>query len=305
MGTAGESAQREYERRRERDAVRRRSNLWTRIAVTVATPFVAYAAVRLALPWVLDSLLTSIAESGEAGPPDPVDRNLFHLAGLVIALGSTSTVLRELWGRRQSTEAWGTGARGEAATGRVLEGLPGEFIVKHDLRMPGSRANIDHVVIGPTGVFTIETKNFKDGVRIAGGRVTRSGRKADQIVDQAKGQAESIGQRLGLQARPIVVVHGGVQLGWFSSPVVDGVRFCSLRYLVKVLRDGAEQLDASGVAVAAAALDDTPTRPASVAPRGDCRCGGTWVERKRRSDGAKFLGCSRFPACRATQALDS
>ncbi len=35
-----------------------------------------------------------------------------------------------------------------------------------------------------------------------------------------------------------------------------------------------------------------------------CACGGEWVERARRSDGATFLGCSRFPACRATRSLD-
>lgn len=303
MGTAGGSAHREHERRRERDAARRRSNLWQRLALTVATPLLAYAAVRIGLPWILDSLMASIAEAGEAEPPQPVDRRSFHLAALLIALGSTLTVVRELWGRRQSTEAWGKGARGEVETGRILEELPGGFVVKHDLRMPGSRANIDHLVIGPTGVFTIETKSFKDGVRIAGGRVTRGGRNANQIVDQGKRQADSIEERLGLEARPIVVVHGGVQLGWFSSPVVEGVRFCSPRRLIKVLQDGPDQMDASSVAAAVAVLDDAPAGPAPAHAQRSCGCGGTWVERTRRSDGAKFMGCSRFPACRATQSL--
>ena len=31
-----------------------------------------------------------------------------------------------------------------------------------------------------------------------------------------------------------------------------------------------------------------------------CKCGGTMVQRERRVDGAKFLGCSRYPKCRRT-----
>jgi hypothetical protein len=41
------------------------------------------------------------------------------------------------------------------------------FRVLHDLQIPGSRANIDHLVIGPPGVFAVDTKNYS-------GRITRS-----------------------------------------------------------------------------------------------------------------------------------
>ncbi len=39
-------------------------------------------------------------------------------------------------------------------------------------------------------------------------------------------------------------------------------------------------------------------RPRPTASGDRCKCGGTVVDRKRGSDGAPFLGCSRFPACR-------
>ena len=51
------------------------------------------------------------------------------------------------------------GTLGEAAVGLILEGLPDSYIVFND---PGKRrGNIDHIVIGPTGIFVIDTKNWR------------------------------------------------------------------------------------------------------------------------------------------------
>jgi Nuclease-related domain len=36
--------------------------------------------------------------------------------------------------------------------------------VLHDRRIPGSRANIDHIVVAPCGVFVIDAKNYKGRV---------------------------------------------------------------------------------------------------------------------------------------------
>ena len=56
------------------------------------------------------------------------------------------------------------GARGERrVAGRLREGLPPEYVVVNDLYLPlddGTTTQIDHVVVGPTGIFVIETKNY-------------------------------------------------------------------------------------------------------------------------------------------------
>lgn len=58
------------------------------------------------------------------------------------------------------------GATGEAIVGFVLDGFPDEFRVIHDLTTP--YGNVDHVVVGPTGAYIIDTKNWK-GVVAADG----------------------------------------------------------------------------------------------------------------------------------------
>ena len=50
------------------------------------------------------------------------------------------------------------GAQGEDKVTRVLQSLPESWYVFNDLTVNG--AQIDHVLIGPKGIFTIETKNY-------------------------------------------------------------------------------------------------------------------------------------------------
>jgi hypothetical protein len=59
------------------------------------------------------------------------------------------------------------GATGEARVGRILASLPDGYYVIHDLST--EFGNLDHVVVGPSGVFVIDTKNCR-GVVAADGK---------------------------------------------------------------------------------------------------------------------------------------
>jgi hypothetical protein len=59
--------------------------------------------------------------------------------------------------------------RGEIRVGSWLEDLPDTYTVINDLTFADSYGNIDHLVVGPTGVFAIDTKNWK-GVVTADGK---------------------------------------------------------------------------------------------------------------------------------------
>jgi hypothetical protein len=51
------------------------------------------------------------------------------------------------------------GARGEEALGAALAQLPG-IRVLHDRRVPGTRGNLDHLVVGPASVFVVDAKHY-------------------------------------------------------------------------------------------------------------------------------------------------
>lgn len=83
-----------------------------------------------------------------------------NLGGVILALTDEP----------QRTRAWATGAEGEVVLGRRLDAAAGVRVL-HDRRILGSKANIDHIAIGPRGVFVIDAKHYKGGptLRTSGG----------------------------------------------------------------------------------------------------------------------------------------
>ena len=69
------------------------------------------------------------------------------------------------------------GAAGEKSVAHTLSKLPDEFLVVNDVQTPNG--NLDHAVIGPTGVFVIETKNCRGMIGADGkGELTLNGKPA-------------------------------------------------------------------------------------------------------------------------------
>jgi hypothetical protein len=67
----------------------------------------------------------------------------------------------------QSTKAWATGSSGEERLGRRLDSLVRpDLLVLHDRRIPGTRANIDHIVVGASGVYVVDAKKYKGRPRL-------------------------------------------------------------------------------------------------------------------------------------------
>jgi hypothetical protein len=80
-------------------------------------------------------------------------------------------------GEPQSTRAWAVGALGEERVAARLQAAANRGVLAlHDRRIPGSRANIDHIAIGPAGVYVIDAKRYENAqirVRRVGGLFTR------------------------------------------------------------------------------------------------------------------------------------
>ncbi|HXG53137.1 MAG TPA: nuclease-related domain-containing protein [candidate division Zixibacteria bacterium] len=78
-------------------------------------------------------------------------------AGVALLLCSGRSFRR--WSR------WSAGQRGELAVVVALKTLPQGYVLLNDLVLPDGRGNIDHVVVGPNGVFAVETKNYSKHIR--------------------------------------------------------------------------------------------------------------------------------------------
>jgi hypothetical protein len=84
-----------------------------------------------------------------------------------------------------------SGIRGEEHVADVLAVLEDEgFTVVHDLDT--GRGDVDHLLVGPTGVFVIETKDWGGRFYRRGGRLMFNDKPADQVVGQVTAAALAI-----------------------------------------------------------------------------------------------------------------
>ena len=119
-----------------------------------------------------------------------------------------------LAGEPHDVQAWRQGAEGEAATARALASRlhRSDVIVLHDRRIRGrSRANIDHIAIGPTGVTVIDTKSSRGRVQIATvGIINRreqllvNGRDRTSQLDSLQRQMERVASVLDAATTPVM-----------------------------------------------------------------------------------------------------
>jgi hypothetical protein len=148
------------------------------------------------------------------------------------------------WGLRfrpsPDAVAWRRGAAGERRTARLLDPLERHgWVVLHDLAVPGSRANIDHLVIGPGGVFVIDSKHYRGRLQLDGsGRLWHGRyplaptlRAVDFEADQA---AQVLVDPDVVVVVPIVAVHGA-QIPW-GKVVTQGVPVVAAKRLPSMLR---------------------------------------------------------------------
>jgi hypothetical protein len=271
----------------------------------------------------------------------PYGRRPFVSAFLGSVFAFTTAI--RLLGPSRSETAWGKGAAGERIVGNALDALVRDGVaVLHDRRIPGSHANIDHLVVGPAGVFPIDAKHYSGRleVRRRGNDLRIKGRDRSKLLDQAHRQARAVGEvlgRAGIDDVPVwpTLCFVGTEMSRFFPPTeAAGVRLSTPRrlralllpkdasaisgdrigHVARVLDDGfrpavspqrSSVADARVPAPPVGAADARTTAHTSEQWTPSCTCGKPMVVRTRRADGSRFYGCSNFPRCRHTRPIGS
>jgi hypothetical protein len=212
-GQAGASAQAEYRRRRALELARWWRGAPWRLAVVIACGFAAYA--------FASALLL----------PHP---------GWLLLLGTAGGAYLVRFRISQPTRAWHDGARGERATARRLRRLERDgYTILHDMAVPGSRANIDHLVIGPGGVFVVDSKRYRGHVTQSPDGMVWHGRQAlAQTLATVWWEAGQVAQALQtgpeVPVTPVLVIHRA-RVAW-GGLWCAGVAIVPPKVLLEVLR---------------------------------------------------------------------
>jgi hypothetical protein len=93
-------------------------------------------------------------------------------------------------GRILDPEHLRRGIRGEEAVAEALAGLPSSYWVLHGVST--GHGDVDHVVIGPTGVFALETKAWEGKFYRSRGQLYCNGKPAEHVLRQARGAAGQV-----------------------------------------------------------------------------------------------------------------
>ena len=94
-------------------------------------------------------------------------RHLAREARIDAKFGKFAGVIKFLTDDPQSITAWKKGSIGERKLAASLEeNLGARAILLHDRRVPGTRGNIDHLVVAGSGVWVVDAKNYSGLVQL-------------------------------------------------------------------------------------------------------------------------------------------
>ncbi len=174
------------------------------IALAAGSGVAIGSALPAAAPW------RSAAESAAA-------------AALALAAGWRAS------GAVAGTRRIAAGIEGERETARALAALPDGYVVLHDLRLPDDdgRCEVDHVVLGPTGAFALETKRWSGEVAPGPEVWTQTSRHgtaqhpspARQLERARRAVARALGAPPGTVA-PVLVLSRGRLADGAAAPVM-------------------------------------------------------------------------------------
>ena len=186
-----------------------------------------------------------------------------------------------------------TGAKAEQAVAEALQELPDDYCVFHDLEFTGF--NIDHVVLGPNGIFLVETKSQTGNITQEHDVLLRNGRKFfKDFLKQCWSQTYSLRDHLnaerlrGLSIKPILCFsRGNVEI---RGPV-RGVAVLNVGELRPYILSQRGSFPASArdqiIPLLAAALSDQTAQPSPMVPKsqtGGIVCPKCFHERTKNDD---------------------
>jgi hypothetical protein len=133
------------------------------------------------------------------------------------------------------TTAWRRGAKGERLTARRLRRLGRGWTVFHDLAVPGSRANADHLVIGPPGAFLIDSKHYRGRLTLTPeGSLWYGYHPLASVLATVRWEAAVLSQASRIAVTPMLCVHGA-RLPW-GELMAEGIPVLAAGRLATTLR---------------------------------------------------------------------
>ncbi len=161
--------------------------------------------------------------------------------GILFFLVAVLSGILLVWGDRRLGNFL-KGAKGEEWVAHELAFLSSEYTVFNGLHLSGGKENFDHIVIGPAGVFVVETKNWKGSVEFRGGKLYAGGKEPSRPpLKQVKAATAELISWMDDAGCSDIPVHSVLCFVSTKLPEeimnVNGVVICNGPRLVNVLQE--------------------------------------------------------------------
>lgn len=165
---------------------------------------------------------------------------------------------------------WERSLRARHQVASLLHALPPGYLVFHDIELPKpSRATVDHLVVGPRGVWSVTTDVCADPVTVGSGRnadTLWSGRAPLRaLLEAADWESSALGRLIGQPVEPLVCLVAPS----LPEPAFDfnGIRICRPEALTKqVALSTADFVDVAVIAEAVQRVFDVEPATEAVLP---------------------------------------
>ncbi|MEE9367775.1 MAG: nuclease-related domain-containing protein [Pontiella sp.] len=134
------------------------------------------------------------------------------------------------------------GAKGEEWVAHELAFLSSEYTVFNGLRLGGGKQNFDHIIVGPAGIFVVETKNWKGSVEFRAGKLYAGGKEPSRPpLKQVKAACAELVSWMDDSGCGDMPIHSVLCFLGTKLPEdlmnVNGVVVCTGQRLVEVLQE--------------------------------------------------------------------
>jgi hypothetical protein len=142
----------------------------------------------------------------------------------------------------RTDRSWRQGAAGEARVAKQLSKLDDRFRVLHSIPVGTRGSDIDHLGIGPTGVFTINAKSHHGkSVWVAGDIVMINGYRQPHVRNsryEARRVSRTLTRATGLEvpATALVIITGDKEFSVREQPKDGAVRVATPRAAVRWIK---------------------------------------------------------------------
>ena len=153
------------------------------------------------------------------------------------------------------------GRNGEYDICDELQKLPNDYSIFRNIRISDKRGDTDIIVLGPTGIFTIEVKSHKGRIDFSGEELIINGRRLEKnFLGQAMGEALNLKDYLGengisnIFVEPVLVFSNKYASVRFGFNKVKNVYVIQKGFLNNLILNNNGRLSPEFIALAKEAL---------------------------------------------------